>query len=584
MFPKSQRNVLYALLLLFFSVVFTSAIANTEYKVFAEITSAIRNTISGTESDSQTKASDKLFISKESSKKMKGANSATMPMFMTIIQGADEEVGCPNDGSTVARFNLCGDSDDRTISLAGAPFGSVSWEILGGSCSPDINEDCPDTNNSCYTQVSTAQNFTIDASTIPATTGAEFRVRVNGSGAYYYFKVKKSTITQTYVKEDFICGVPGRIQVTNLSSAYEFSIDNGSGFGPWQGPIFNNLTPGTYIVKARLQNTPNTCEYPYEPIIIDQLDIDIDVTFTDALCSGDTGTITVTANNVPGPYKYTLLDSSGVAQEFTAFIPDNPYTFSAVGFGTYIVQVETQQCTGDPLNGIDPPRQNLDTGGNPIVIGSGLSPLDASTEVNSSFGCSTITDVDIIVNTSGGSAPYTFTVNGGPSQPSFTGSTIYTVTSAGTYDFLITDSNGCTITASSDVEDLLPPDVTANGIDGTCSNGGAKINFNIIDARGYNLSYRVNAIDPWDTNPQISVPAGTYNNIEVRYQQGGFECTMTLPPVTVTNVGAIIGNATKITDRTCDGSGGINGGQIDFVGPFSGGSGSGYVFSVDGLN
>ncbi len=134
------------------------------------------------------------------------------------------------------------------------------------------------------------------------------------------------------------------------------------------------------------------------------------------------------------------------------------------------------------------------------------------------------------------------------------------------------------------LKNLLPPDVTANGIDGTCSNGGAKINFNIIDARGYNLSYRVNAIDPWETNPQISVPAGTYNNIEVRYQQGGFECTMTLPAVTVTNVGAITGSASKVADRTCDGFGGTNGGQIDFVGPFTGGSGSGYVFSIDGLN
>ncbi|MCP4978269.1 MAG: transporter, partial [Maribacter sp.] len=365
MLPKSPRNILYALLLVLLSVVFTSAIANTDYKVLDEITAAIKKTISKEVTDTDLKNSEKFIDANKSLGHNTATTTEAMPMFMTIIQGADEEVGCPNDGSTVARFNLCGDSDDRTISLAGAPFGSVSWEILGGSCSPDINEDCPETTNSCYTQVSTAQNYTLDASTIPSTTGAEFRVRVNGSGAYYYFKVKKSTITQTYVKQDFICGVPGRIQVTNLSSAYEFSIDNGGGFGPWQGPIFDNLTPGTYNVLARLQNTPDACEYPYEPIVIDQLDIDIDVTFTDAQCSGDTGTITVTANNVPGPYKYTLLDSSGVAQEFTAFIPDNPYTFSAVGFGTYIVQVETQQCTGDPLNGIDPPRQSLDTGGNP---------------------------------------------------------------------------------------------------------------------------------------------------------------------------------------------------------------------------
>jgi len=503
-------------------------------------------------------------------------------MFVTIIAAPDDTNGCSSDGSTVALFNLCGDSDDRVISLTGS-YGSVQWQILGGSCSPNLSEPCPVTTPSCYTMVHNGSTFSLDASTIPAGTGAEFRVLADGQP--YYFEVKKSTITQTHVKTDFICGVPGRIQVTGLSSAYEFSIDSGSGFGPWQGPIFNNLNPGTYNVKARLKNTIGACEYPYAPITIDQLDMGIGVTFVDAQCSGQTGSIEVTVTGgVPGPFKYTLLDENLVAQEFTAFIPDNPYTFGAVGFGTYTVQVETQQCTGDPGNGIDPPRQDRDTSNNPIVIGNGLSALDASTEVNSSFGCSTITDVDITVNTTGGSAPYTFTVNGGPSQPSYTGSTTYNVTAPGTYDFIITDSNNCTIPASASVESLNPPDVTANGINGTCSNGGARINFNIIDPMGYNLTYRVNSGDPWDTNPQISVPAGTYNNIEVRYQQGGFECTMSLPSVTVTNVGVISGSATKVSDRTCDGSGGVNGGQIDFVPPYTGGSGSGYVFSIDGTN
>ncbi len=583
MLQKNSRHVWYAVLLMTLSVVCTTAVANTRvFSFITEVASVIETTVvSSPTEDTTTRATNSSNLEKLTSK----AISATSPMFMTIIQGADEELVCADDGSTVAKFSLCGDSDDRIISVSGG--GSLQWQQATGGCTPDLNTPCP--NASCsYTTVGTGSTFTIDASTIPAATGAEFRVRVNGSGPWYYFEVAKSTITQTYVKTDYICGADGRIQITGLSSAYEFSIDSGSGFGPWQGPIFDNLTPGFYNVKARQQGTPGACEYPYAPIEIVQRDIAIDVTFIDAQCSGDTGSVTVNVNNtVPGPYKYTLLDASGVPQEFTAFLPADNYTFAAVGFGTYIVQVETQQCTGDPLNGIDPPRQPLDTGGNPIVIGNGLVALDASTEVNSSFGCSTITSVDITLNTSGGSAPYTFTVNGGPVQPSFTGSTTYTVTAAGSYDFLITDSNGCTIPASSNVEDLAPPAVTASGVDGTCSNGGARINFNVTNANGYNLSYRVNAADPWDTNPSISVPATpggtTYTGISVRYQQGGFECTLDLPDITVTSVGVVVGSATKISDRTCDGSGGTIGGQIDF-GAASGGSGSGYAFSIDGLN
>ncbi|WP_299799121.1 T9SS type B sorting domain-containing protein [uncultured Maribacter sp.] len=575
MLPKQQRYALYVLLLIVISVIGTTALANSKVTtLYEEVAHVIEKAVS-VSTNNQTTLENKVTPK---------SSLAAPAMFTTLIVGADATETCNDNGFTIARFNLCGDFDDRIISLSGGPYSSVSWQVLGGSCSANVNTECPNTTVSCYSTISSGQTFNLDASSVPATSGAEYRVLVDGQP--YYFKVKKSTITQTYVKQDYICGVDGRIQITNLSSAYEFSIDGGTS---WQGAIFSNLTPGTYNILARLKNTANTCEYPYEPIVIEEKEIQIAATFTDALCSGDTGSITVTASNVPGPYKYTLLNSSGVAQEFTAFIATNPYTFSAVGFGTYTVQVETQQCTGDPLNGITAPRQDVDTSGNPLTIGAGASALDASTEVNSSFGCSDISSVDITLNTTGGSAPYTFTVNGGTVQPSFgdattdSGTTTYTVSSAGTYDFVITDSNGCIINASSDVEDLLPPDVTVAGIDGTCSNGGAKLEFTINNGRGYNISYRESASEVWVNTPQISVAAGTYNDIEVRYQQGAFECTLDLPSVTVDTVGSLTGSATKISDVTCTGAG-TTGGQIDFVGPFSGGSGSGYVFSIDGVN
>ncbi|TVZ17436.1 T9SS type B sorting domain-containing protein [Maribacter sp. MAR_2009_72] len=579
MLPKQQRYTLVVLLLILISVAGTTAIANSKVStLFEEVSLAFDKAVSTTEKKQpqQTKKKNAQLVAKATS----------TAMFATIIQGADNLENCDDNGFTVARFNLCGDYDDRIISLSGGPYSNVSWQVLGGSCSPDINTECPNT-GACYTEVADQQTFTLDASSVPSTQGAEYRVVANGQ--IYYFKVKKSTINQTYEKQDFICGVDGRIQITNLSSAYEFSINDGSGFGAWQGPIFPNLAAGTYNVKARLKNTANTCEYPYEPIIIEERNIDITATFQDALCNGDTGSITVNASGVPGPYKYTLLNSNGVRQEFTAFMPDSSYTFSAVGFGSYIVQVETYQCTGDPGNGINPPRQHLDVNGNTLTIGAGASALDASTEVNSSFGCSDISSVDIILNTNGGSAPYTFTVNNGAVQPAFgnastdTGSTIFTVTSAGTYDFIITDSNGCTISASSDVETLSPPDVTVAGIDGSCSNGGAKLDFTINNGRGYNISFRESASAPWVSTPQISVAASTYNDIEVRYQQGDFECTLAMPSITVNTVGSLTGSANKVSDVTCTSSG-TEGGQIDFVGPFSGGSGSGYEFSIDGVH
>ena len=576
--PKSNtRRLLYSLLLVFSSVLVSSAVLNNDLE---EIIASFSI------SDSKEAAKGGIAISKEVATNAKRTGSvAIQPMFTTIIQGADEEVGCSNNGFTIARFNLCGDSDDRNISLLGGPYGSVEWQILGGACTPDINEDCPNTTTGCYTTVSSAQSFNLDASAIPAGSGAEFRVVADGQ--QYFFKVKKSTITQTFVKRDYICGVDGRIQITNLSSAYEFSIDNGLN---WQSsPIFDGLAPDTYIIIARLQNTPNTCEYPYEPIVIEQQDISIDVEFVDAQCFGDTGSIEVTVNDVPGPFRYTLLDEVGIPIEFTTFITTNPYTFSAVGFGTYSVQVETQQCTGDIANGIPPPQQSLDINGNPITIGDGIVALSASTEVNESLssepGCGS-PNVGIIVRTSGGTAPYTFTVSdGGNSGGSFTTQTTYNVNTAGTYDFTITDANGCVINASANVQELPPPAVTVTGIDGTCTNGGARLDITIVDAKGYNLSFRANPTDPWSTDPLLSVAAGTYNSIQVQYEQSGFSCFITLPDtITVIESGTINGADPTSVDLTCDGAGGVNDGTITFPGTYSGAGGGPYEFSIDGSN
>jgi len=566
------------------SILGTSAIANTKISTFiTELTAAVveGEHLRMIDLDEKTAIGEK---SKVFTTYDKNTKVSSMLMFATIIVGADKEVNCSTGGNTVGRFNLCGNFDDRVVTTSVS--GAHQWQQFNpsGSCTFDVNNDCANTNIGCWSDVSSSTSFTLDASAISSATGAEYRVRVN-SGAYYYLKVKKSTITQTFVKRDYICGVDGRIQITNLSSAYEYSIDSGAGFGAWQSSaIFNGLAPNTYTVKARLQGTPGTCEYLYEPIIIEQQDIDIDVTTVDTRCFGQNGSISVNVNNVPGPYKYTLLDNAGVPQEFTTFIPDNPYTFATVGMGTYSVQVETQQCKGDPSTGTPAPRQSFDTSGNPIVIGDGLVALSASTEVNNSFGCG-VPSVDIIVRTSGGAPPYTFTASdGGSSTTSYTTDTTYSVTSAGSYDFVITDNNGCVKEASANVEELTPPVITASGTDGTCVNGGAKIDFTIGDAKGYNLSYRATPSDSWSSNPKISVSAGTYNNLQVRYQQGGFDCTLDLTDVvTVITVGVIDSGAPIIVaNRSCNATGGIDGGRIEFPGPFSGGSGSGYVFSISG--
>ncbi|MFC4097939.1 T9SS type B sorting domain-containing protein [Euzebyella saccharophila] len=580
MFPTKKRHILIALILLISSVVGTTAIANPKvYTLITEVAEVVKEVVSTVKTENHTKEST-FLRNTQKNKAVKSAAAA--PMFMTIIQGADETVSCANDGATIARFILCGDSDDRNITLSGGPYSTVSWQQLAGT--PNTNVECPDYAGT-YNEVHDGPSFNLDASTISAANGAEFRVQVNG-GQYYYIEVVKSTITQTYTKKDYVCNNPGRIEITGLPNSYQFRIREGANpFGPYQSSsIFDNLTPGSYQVQARLNISGQVCEYLYEVIEIEEVDIEIEVTFTNPVCSGETGSIDVTVNpEVPGPYVYTLLDENGAEIEFTSTISSNTYTFGAVSEGTYAVKVETNDCREDIPNGIPAPIQYTDTSGNPITVGEGLSPISVVTDTNGmSFGCSTISSVDIDVTPSGGSGSYSYTVSdGGNSGGFFTGTSSYTVTSPGTYTFFITDDQGCTAEKSEYVAELDPPDVTASDIIGTCTNGGGKVDFTINDPRGFNLEFRAtnNAGDPFTSSSTIPVADGTYNIVEVRYSQGAFSCVLSLPAVTVSSEGGLNGSASLTQDYTCSNSGAI----IDFT-PATGGSGSGYEYSIDNTN
>ncbi|MEC7264915.1 MAG: hypothetical protein VXW38_14345, partial [Bacteroidota bacterium] len=111
MLPQKTRHLLYVVLLVFISIFGSTVLAKTGVngiltKVvssFTETVAEAKATVNATQATKET--SDDVFIT-------------STAMFATIIIGANEEVVCPNDGSTLAKFFLCGTSDVRTISLS----------------------------------------------------------------------------------------------------------------------------------------------------------------------------------------------------------------------------------------------------------------------------------------------------------------------------------------------------------------------------------------------------------------------------------------------------------------------------------
>ena len=115
-------------------------------------------------------------------------------MFMTIIQGADEEVVCPNDGSTLAKFFLCGTSDIRTLSLSQSG-GSYEWQRLDtNTCAPTVVEDCPTINAACtWNTVGTGATFSLSSA-------GEFRVRVDSGSIFLFLNPHLTLLTHNSSK------------------------------------------------------------------------------------------------------------------------------------------------------------------------------------------------------------------------------------------------------------------------------------------------------------------------------------------------------------------------------------------------
>lgn len=138
---------------------------------------------------------------------------------------------------------------------------------------------------------------------------------------------------------------------------------------------------------------------------------------TNVLCAGNTtGSVTISASGGTGPYTYDI--GSG---------PSASGTFSALGAGNYTVTIlDAEGCSATvPITITEPTQLTLDL----------LNQTDAT--------CPSNDNGSIEVQASGGTAPYTYTINGGGAS----GSGLYQNLIPGTYTLSVTDLNGCSVSA-----------------------------------------------------------------------------------------------------------------------------------------
>ncbi|MES2703897.1 MAG: gliding motility-associated C-terminal domain-containing protein [Bacteroidota bacterium] len=211
-----------------------------------------------------------------------------------------------------------------------------------------------------------------------------------------------------------------------------------------------------------------------------------------------TGTYTVT----PGTYNYTITDANGctASASVTVTVNTNPAPAIAVTAGTIA-------CNGGTTT------VNISaTGGTAPYTGTGTFTVTAGTytyTITDANGCTAGTSVTVnepapllaassaATTSCSGAGTVSVTASGGTTP--YTGTGTYTVT-PGTYNYLITDGNGCTANTSVTVSPISP--ITPNAVAGTIACNGGTTTVNVTAAGG---------TAPYTGTGTFTVATGTHN-------------------------------------------------------------------------
>ncbi|MEG3656145.1 T9SS type B sorting domain-containing protein [Arenibacter palladensis] len=336
----------------------------------------------------------------------------------------------------------------------------------------------------------------------------------------------------------------GAIQynITGFSGNYSFTVAGPTAIAPQSGintnPLnFSGLLAGDYIITVT-DDTTNCTDTATVTVNEPTAPLAFTFNLSPMTCAAD-GSVTITATDGWGGYVYQLTEPDSNVKG-----PQASNVFNELNkLGTYTISVtDAGGCTVTDTFDIVTPT-------NPT----------ASIDMAASNLCYTSTGLaTIVVGATGGLAPYYYSLNAGPTQ---TSNTFVDLTPA-TYDFHVTDSNGCTDT----VQFTIEPELTANAVltkDLDCTaSPDAEINLNVnggYPAYTYEVAFNGGAYAPYaGAFPYTTSNAGTYR-FRITDSQG---CVAQSNTVTVTAADTPVITSVTPTHVICYGD---NSGSLDIT-------------------
>ncbi|WP_400071265.1 T9SS type B sorting domain-containing protein [Zobellia russellii] len=275
-----------------------------------------------------------------------------------------------------------------------------------------------------------------------------------------------------------------------------------------------NVNPGDYTIEV---STQDGCTYSEDVTVTRTPDPTVTaVTTRDIGCTA--GTIQLTGSGgLPNPdYSYAIWSKNGTnLYTDVASIPGDAYDTNPIfSFGW-------RDTDADDIDEYFPGEDgdyvfvivdsnNCFAFSNEVTINdNGAMTLDSITETSPS--CSGDSDGAITINTTGGVAPYEFSIDGGTTTQ---GTPNFVNLIAGTYEVFVTDSSGCSFSQTINLTEPFPLSASAGvSRDATCDPNGAEVRVTNVTGGTAPYEYSFDGGASYSASSTATLPPGDYTVI-----------------------------------------------------------------------
>jgi hypothetical protein len=387
--------------------------------------------------------------------------------------------------------------------------GSITVNVSGGNTNLQLYYSLSSNLGTTYSNSQTSNVF----SNLPVGSSYVVKIEQEITGCQKtsgLITLAKSAVTTTLTPTHLTCY--GQNSDGVYAGSVSIAYPSGGNGAPYKIKLgidgtFSELTAGTTTVwgnqrgglKIVYIRDAQNCEYTFTTTVNEPTQVLSDLTVSNPVCFGGTGSITVNSISGGSGSGYQVkLNAGGTYENFST-----TKTYSGLGTGVYTIYAkDSTGCETTNTNGITVPAQVT------ASVASAAYPT-----------CWDSINGSITINPGGGTGSYTYSINNGVSYQ--TGATFSNLSSS-TYYIRVKDSAGCQSSSTGNAVDLNTGAPNANLAVGTISCHGSSTSIGTSGQSSTSTFFRYNSGSGFNGSGTTRYNVGTNYSFMYQFLAGDY--------------------------------------------------------------